>query len=189
MQEASKFDRCGQAALWILVITSWLWFLAYLPHFTNVSVGLWCFLTLAVTCPMVALIWLIATGMTICTSAVKRSSLVRWLVGTAPIFLGAILATTDFGLAARTRLSEPWLNHCVARAKAGADVRDPRVIGLFQVEQVVACHGGVFFFTSEYGFLDSAGVAFVPDGWEAEYSRCRPMKRLYGNWWTFRWHF
>jgi hypothetical protein len=169
---------------------SWSWLIIFLPGLTNVGMGFmaeWVFMH---ACPFFAILWVIATvAMFWDYQLPSRAAVCWWLVANAALILVAVLLITHVGVSIRTRISEPWLDEKVAMANQGVQFsREPCTVGLFQVEEIWVHQGAVYFFTGDYGLLDQAGIAFIPNGADP-LGRTRVLRHLYGDWYSFVWRF
>jgi hypothetical protein len=174
----------------LFAILAWTWLLFFLPDFSNVGFGFGESLALAASLLIFAGLWIVVSALVFWPSpSANRSAVCWWLAADAAFVLAFVLVVTNVGLLVRLRLNEPWLAERVAQIHRGdAGSREPGAVGLFIVDRVDEHDGAVYFFTSGYGFMDSAGVAFIPEGVQAHGRICR-IRHLFGSWYTFWWKF
>jgi hypothetical protein len=186
LQEGRSEHPSWLAAARLLVGTAWLWLLVVLPFITDAACSwlLWPFL--AGSGIVVGVIWFPITAAEPRLLRLRRI----WWWASVPLVgvLAVLLQIGDLGLTARVFLCEAQLNHYIAEVQPGAGHDcTARRVGLFSVDKTqIYSNGAVYFFTSQ-SFLNSHGVAYVPEGVGAA-SRMS-LRRLYGCWCRFDWRF
>jgi hypothetical protein len=161
---------------------AWSWLLAASPFLTDAACNIFIGFLLFFSWCLLAVGWL---GMGFAVRPISRWWLSAGLAGG----LGAALAFTDAGLAARVALCRPWLDAYADGVAAGTNdfPEEPHRVGLFLVDGTREVGGVVLLYTSG-GFLNRNGVARFPDG-PAPLARIRGVRHLAGRWYSFEWKF
>lgn len=171
----------------LLALMAWLWFLAALPFLTDAACQIFVAAILAILWMILAFTWL--CGLFMARSLLRSSSAWKWWLsaGLAGL-LGLLMAFTDVGFIARVALSDRALSAYVAAVPAGTEntTHSPRLVGLFLVDGTQESDGVVLLYTST-DFLDRHGIAYVPKG--VIPPSHLSMKHLFGQWYSFWWHF
>ncbi len=168
----------------VIVLSGWIWFLAALPEVTDAAMSILWWMVLLFSGVLIGLAWVVYS----CAYYVAfRALFIRWWWLSVPAlgFLAIALATTHRDLAVRVWLCDSTMTEYAEEAR-----RDPesvrgvfgRRIGLFNVSHTSADENQVLFFTAS-AYLDSAGVAYRPNGLPPEY--VHRSEHLYGPWWWF----
>jgi hypothetical protein len=145
-----------------IIVAAWLWLLAVIPFFSYAAcfIFLWFFFIIAGV--ILGGSWITLTF--IQPSLLRRPRVWCWLSVPIAGALGVALAFTDRDLALRVALSEPSLKKYVSEVPVGADESfESQRIGLFHIHEVREHQGGVYLTTSQ-SFIDSHGVAYIPEG-------------------------
>ena len=162
---------------------AWLWFAVASVFFSDPAQDVICWLLLAGLGGLLGLTWLVVTKSE--PSLLRRPFRVWWLSVPVAYALGSTFLMTELGVAVRVALCEKSLNRFVADVTPETKLNQTRWVGLFQVERVSECEGGVYLFTGSSGLLSSSGVAHIPTGTKIAQSMW--VHHLYGEWYSFEW--
>lgn len=169
----------------LLAVLAWLWVLIAAPFLTDASCNLYARIVLVFTWLALAIVW-------VCLPIFEPTTVFRsprgrryWLSVALAGVLGLLLTSPHVGLTARVALSERWLTAYAQSVRSGRGqiLHQPRMVGLFRVDETEVCDGAVLLFTSP-SHQDGQGIAYVPPEVDVP-SRVRLVRHLFGPWYRF----
>jgi hypothetical protein len=180
--------KTSHVRLIILTAIAWLWVIVAIPFLTDTGCHLFIGGPLALT-------WLGLGFTTFCSLFLMPETFKSlrgvcwWFLLFVALLVGLSLFYTQIGLKARVRLSEKSLENYVARVPAGTKAINhaDQQVGLFLVDGIEERKGAVLLYTSDEGFLDRNGLAYIPDGVDPPTGV--GLQHLFGPWYWFHWHF
>jgi hypothetical protein len=160
---------------------AWTWLLVATPFLTDIDCDILAGLILFFSWCVLAAVWL---GLGYAVRPISRWWLSAGLAGC----LGAALAFTDAGLAARVALCRPWLDAYADGVVAGTNdfLEEPHRVGLFLVDGTEERDGAVLLYSG--GFINRNGIAYVPEG-QGPPAHVHHVRHLTGPWYSFEWMF
>jgi hypothetical protein len=171
-------------AVWVIVGFAWLWFVVAVESFTGAGYYFPILVLLFYGGVTIGVVWVIMSfkNWTILWKSARK----RWLSVPLVGVLGFVLAVTQWGFMARTKVSEDRLRTYVEAVRPGTSQRAPQWVGLFRVEETEEYEGAVYLYTG-HAFINRVGLAYMPPG--AQPPEGIGVKHLFDDWYTFEWRF
>lgn len=168
----------------LFVGLAWLWFFGVIIYSSgNSDFKLFTSLALGGVC--LAIIWIVLSSLK--WAILWQNARKQWFSVPVAGVLGLVLCMNSHWMVkARVMISENRMRDYVAGVAPGTVDRRMQWIGLMLVEETEEYEGGVYLYTG-HEFINRVGVAYLPPDTKPA-GRIR-VEHLYGNWYSFVWHF